>query len=466
MEGHPIRGLLFMIGFITLSALVSAAETAINNVNESSVRRKSEEGDKKAERLIRLLDTPGRYIHVYEILFTLASLLIGMTYSFSLYVRIDDWIQDIFTERNYVYVKVGMVIVTALITYLVVLFGIVLPRKFALKYAETGVYFFSGVIVFFGRLLFPFLWLLEKNTNIVLRLFHINPSDIEENVTQDEIISIVNEGQEQGILEAEEAEMISNIIEFDEKTADDIMTHRKKIIAINCEMSIEEALHFMLKESYSRFPVYEKNIDNIVGILHLKDVMLYYTDPKLRRQPLINVAREPYFIPDTQSIDVLFRDMQSKKIHMAIAIDEYGQTAGLVAMEDILEEIVGDILDEYDDDEEIITKMGDETYLIHGDAALEDLNDSMDIEINEEDLDNYDTINGLMISLLDHIPSTGEKACVTYGGYQFEIEEVADNMIRLVKAMKCKEEPQKVDESSDSSDEHDNMFNKNDTIEK
>lgn len=326
------------------------------------------------------------------------------------------------------------------------MFGLLLPRKLAIKYTETYAYSLAKVILFFSHLFSPFIWLLEKNTNGILRLFGVRPSDLEENVTEEEIISIVNEGQEQGILEAEEAEMISNIIEFNEKAAKDIMTHRKKVIAISAELTIEEALHFMLDENYSRFPLYDGDIDNIIGLLHLKDVMLYYVDPRLRKESLKKVAREPYFIPDTQSIDVLFHDMQSKKIHMAIAIDEYGQTAGIVAMEDILEEIVGDIQDEYDEEEESFTRLGDDSYLIRGDATLEDLEDELELTFHEEDMNNYDTINGLLVSLLDHIPEEDEKAVIHYCGHEYKLEEVHNRMIDLVRVRKLTEEEMLEDE--------------------
>jgi putative hemolysin len=241
-------------------------------------------------------------------------------------------------------------------------------------------------------------------------------------------------------LEADEAEMISNIIEFNEKAAKDIMTHRKKIVAISCELTIEEALHFMLDENYSRFPLYDGDIDNIVGLLHLKDVMLYFIDTRLRKQPLTKVAREPYFVPDTKSIDVLFHDMQSKKIHMAIAIDEYGQTAGIVAMEDILEEIVGDIQDEYDEEEEHFTRLEDNSYLILGEASLEDLEDEIGLILEEEDMNNYDTLNGLLTSLLDHIPEENEKAIIRYCGHEYELMEVHNRMIESVRVRKLSEE--------------------------
>lgn len=441
MDGHPIRGLVLILSFVAMSAIISAAEAAILNVNETNARKKAEEGEKKALRLVKLLNTPHRYINAIEILITLASLLIGMTYSFQLYRFIEQLVEKCLLAENYtITTGIAMVIVTILITFLVVMFGLLLPRKLAMKYSERFAYSLAGVILLFCYIFSPFIWLLEKSTNGILRLFGIRPSDLEENVTEEEIISMVNEGQEQGVLEAEEAEMISNIIEFNEKAAKDIMTHRKKVIAISSDLTIEEALHFMLDENYSRFPLYDGDIDNIVGVLHLKDVMLYYIDLRLRKEPLTKVAREPYFIPDTQSIDVLFHDMQSKKIHMAIAIDEYGQTAGIVAMEDILEEIVGDIQDEYDEEEESFTRLEDDSYLILGEASLEDLEDELELIFEKEDMDHYDTINGLLVSLLDHIPEDDEKAVIRYCGYEYELVEVHNRMIVSARVRKLTEE--------------------------
>ncbi len=441
MDGHPIRGLVLILSLVAVNAIVSAAEAAIRNVNESVVKRKAEDGDKKAKRLLKLLDKPSLYINVIEILLTLISLLIGMTYSSKQYGFIKQLVENSPIEETMeITTRIAMVIVTIVITYLIVVFGMLLPRKLAKKHTYTFAYSLAAFIMLFTYVFSPFLWLLEKTTNGVLRLFGVKPHDLEENVTEEEIRSIVNEGQEQGLLEAEEAEMITNIIEFNAKTADDIMTHRKKIVAVSSELTIEEALRFMLDENYSRFPLYDGDIDNIVGLLHLKDVMLYYLDPKLRQQPLTKVAREPYFVPDTKSIDVLFHDMQSRKIHMAIAIDEYGQTAGIVAMEDILEEIVGDIQDEYDEEEEHFTRLDDNSYMILGEASLEDLEDELGLVFKEEDMDDYDTLNGLLISLLDHIPDENEKAVIRYCGHEYDLVEVHNRMIESVRVRKLSEE--------------------------
>lgn len=257
----------------------------------------------------------------------------------------------------------------------------------------------------------------------------------EDNVTEEEIISMVNEGQEQGVLEAEEVEMISNIIEFDEKEAKDVMTHRTKIVAVPASMSVEEALHFMLKENFSRFPLYRENMDDIVGVLHVRDVVASYLEQN-NEKTLTEIAREPYFVPDTQSLDVLLRNMQKKKVHIAIVADEYGQTAGIVTMEDILEEIVGDIQDEYDDEEKMIQISGEDSFLVSGEIELAELMDETGIVIREEDAENFDTLNGLLISILAHIPQEGEKVEVDYEGFHFSAVEIHDKMISKVRVVK------------------------------
>lgn len=243
----------------------------------------------------------------------------------------------------------------------------------------------------------------------------------------------MNEGHEQGVLEAGEVEMISNIIEFDEKEAKDVMTHRKRMVAIKADTSIEDALNFMLNEPFSRFPLYGENVDDIIGVLHVKDVMNYYTDGKLRKRPLVEVSHRPYFVPDTQDLDVLFRSMQEGKIHMAIVADEYGQTAGLVTMEDILEEIVGDIKDEYDKEEDLIRRDGDGRFVVSGEVSLSELVQETGLKIRKEDEESFDTLNGLLISLLDHIPQDDEVFSVEYEGFCFDSVATKARMIRRVR---------------------------------
>ncbi len=439
MDGHPIRGLIGVLALLVLNALVAAAEEAFGNINENSVEHRAQEGDKKAVRLKRLLDTPHRYQNVIEITVTSMSLLAGMMYAFSLY----GWIRwavaravSAGEEVAVVPTAIAMVFVTIFLIYLMVLFGILVPKKIAQRIGERAAYPLAAFILFLYRFLSPIVFLLEKNSNFLLCLFGLKKARPEENVTEEEIISIVNEGHEQGVLEAKEAEMISNIIEFDEKEAKDVMTHRKRMVAISADTSVEDALNFMLSEPFSRFPLYRENVDDIIGVLHLKDVMNFYANAKLRKRPLVEVAREPYFVPDTQDLDVLFRAMQAKKIHMAIVADEYGQTAGLVTMEDILEEIVGDIQDEYDKEEELIRRQEEGSFLVSGSVTLEELSEETGIQIRKEDGETFDTLNGLLVSLLDHIPQDDEVFSVEYEGFRFDSVAIHARVIRRVKVVR------------------------------
>lgn len=289
-------------------------------------------------------------------------------------------------------------------------------------------------------ILSPFTYVMTKASEFVVRLFGIDPKSLEPEVTENEIISMVNEGHEQGVLDAREAEMIQNIFELDEKNADNIMTHRKNMVGISAELSLGEAIELMVNESFSRFPVYEGSIDNILGVLHFKDAMKFHTQGNYDERMIRNIPkllREVRFIPETRGIDDLFRTMQAEKLQMVIVVDEYGQTAGLVTMEDILEEIVGNIQDEYDNEVPLIRQEADGVFLMDGMAPLSEAADALEISFGD---DAYDTLNGWLISKLDRIPADGEQAELQEEGYLFQILKVEDKMIRLVKIKKSNEE--------------------------
>ncbi len=256
-----------------------------------------------------------------------------------------------------------------------------------------------------------------------------------EEKVEEEILSMVEEGHEQGIIEETEAEMISNIFEFSDKEAKDIMTSRQKIMAVESTITVDEALKYALENSFSRYPVYEEDIDNIIGVIHLKDLIAaYLKGPDAR---ITEVMDEPIFIHPTFNISKLLQKMQNEKIHMAIIVDEYGQTEGLVAMEDIIEEIVGNIFDEHDDEELQIRRLADGRLIVKGSAPLNELADEMDIEFPDEDIE---TINGFLLYKLGRLPVEHEKTEIEYEGYKFIPIRICDKMITLVKIEKSAEE--------------------------
>ena len=267
----------------------------------------------------------------------------------------------------------------------------------------------------------------------------------DDDVTEEEIMDMVNEGHEQGVLKENEAEMIGNIFEFGEKHASDVMTHRKSIVGIEADTTVEEAFEFIMGENYSRYPVYDGDIDNIIGILHIRDLLKIYSEEKNRKKKLVDMKHQVLFdasyIPETRNISVLFKEMQSDKVHMAVVVDEYGQTAGIVTMEDILEEIVGNIFDEYDDEEVLISRQPDGSYIIDGQTLLEDIEDAFDMHFDCEDID---TINGYLIYKMRKIPQDNEQFECTCDGYSFRVLEVHDRMVTKVGARREEERQQPV----------------------
>ncbi len=425
-DGNPWYLMGIILVLILIQAMMASAKKALESVNETSIRKASEDDitlAKRMERVLHFLDQEEKYISTAQFVTCSVHIMIGVLYSIFL-------LQYEVSAVNIVG-SIGLLLI-------VILISSVIPIKLTILNPEKTALRTSGILQFFHLMLRPFILLLETTSNVFFRILQINPEDLEDNVTEDEIISIVNEGFEQGVLEDNEVEMISNIIELDDKEVRDVMTNRRKVVSVRSDMSLSEALKFMINERYSRFPVYEEERDNIIGILHFKDVTQHYLAGEDGKVCLKDIARPPYFVPDTQSVDTLFNDMQLKKIHMAIAVDEYGQMAGVVALEDILEEIVGNILDEYDEDERLILKQGNNRYIMRGMAPLDEVEEELHIDMQQEDYD-IDTLNGFLISLIGHLPGNEERPVVRYEGYRFHVLDAKNNMIKTVRVVKEQE---------------------------
>ena len=330
-------------------------------------------------------------------------------------------------------------LVTAFLLYIIMTIGVMVPKKAAAKHPDKWLLALVTRFYYYVRIISPFSSLIFVTSKMVLHLLGVRDADDREDVTEEEILSMVSVGHEQGILHASEAEMITNIFEYGDKEAKDIMINRNNLIAIDCTMTLQEAAAFIVEAHNSRFPVYDETIDHIIGILHLKDIMRMQMNSKMKNRPIGKIRgllREPRFITEKRKIDDLFRVMRAEKIQMVIVVDEYGQTAGLVALEDILEEIVGNIEDEYDEEASYIVRHDVDSYVIQGKMPLEELEDQLKISFDEEP---FDTVNGFVISRLEHIPEEGEDFEFEYEGYMFRILEVKDRMIQSVLAVPKKE---------------------------
>lgn len=420
--------------------------SAMQNLNPAQLKEEAEDAaNKKSRQILQISEHPERYVNTVQVLVTCIQLVIGGYFIGVFQSLIHPPINSLFVKYETVANIVSLLISGFILLFIILIFGVMVPKRLGAKYAGTWAYTFIGPIVFVNRLLTPITGLMGLVTGLVLRIFGIRPGEDEGDVTEEEILSMVNEGHEQGVLRASEAEMISNIFEFSDKEAKDIMTHRSNIIGIDGNASLKESVDFMLSGANSRYPVYIENFDHIIGIIHLKDACRMLENGKDSTRPIKSIRgliREANFIPETRKIDVLFRNMQSIKTHVVIVIDEYGQTSGLITMEDILEEIVGNIFDEYDDEEDFIEQKGEDCYEIDGLTPLDELGEELEIDFSDEE---YETLNGLMISHLERIPEDGEEFDMDYDGYNFKVLAVENKMIKrvLVSRIRKKQEGEK-----------------------
>lgn len=452
--------IVLFFALLLIEAILYGFSKAIYLMNEKEIeRRAQEENDKKSIALLGIIQHSTIYVNSIQMITTLIDLVMGCFYlpiwinCFTRWLNKLSFLHQISDAGIHI---IAVFAATFCLMYVMLTFGTLLPRKLAQKYPDAWAYIFIGHIGRLKTVLYPLTGIVAVSTNALLRVMGLRTTDEQSDVTEEEIISMVNEGHEQGVLEASEAEMITNIFEFGDKKASDIMTHRNSIIALDSEMLFKDALVQMLQESNSRYPVYEENLDHIIGVLYLKDAMRLHTSDESLNRPIGKVqglVRKAVFVPETKNIDDLFKSMQSQKNQMVIVMDEYGQTSGLVTMEDILEEIVGNIMDEYDTDENHIREKGNNEYVIEGMTKLEDLEERFGIDFGETE---FDTLNGYLISKLDRIPDEHENTEVSACGYRFKILKVEKNVIQSVLVTKLPEAEKK----QTTTDENVNLFKK------
>ena len=438
-DGYWPLSIILLAGFILIDAIIYGFGAAIQNMNMNNLEKAADEGDERAKKLIAFIDKPAEFIGTVQVATNLIGVVSGAYVLGQLGFVLRLLVKQSENGRDLAVYSISVILAGIIVLAVLISFGIVVPKKCAARKPEKWGYGAIRFVCLFVTVLKPFTVLVSLLSYLVLKPMGIDPNSEEDNVTEEDIMLMVNEGHEQGVLEAGEAEMITNIFELNDKVAEDIMTHRTNITALDASQTLDEAVTYILTEANnSRFPVYEKDVDDIVGILHMRDALVFAEQKENREKALKDIEgllREPHFIPETRHVDTLFKEMQSQKIHMEIVVDEYGQTAGIVTMEDILEEIVGNILDEYDEDEDFISKHDDGSFIFDGMAPLEDVAEALGIEFGEEDYDNYDTLNGFLISRLDRIPKEGEKPEVKYNGYLFKVLSVENKMIHAVRVV-------------------------------
>ena len=430
-----ISQLIFLFILILLNAYFAATEIAFISLNDAKIEKQAKDGNKKAKQIQKMLKNPSKFLATIQIGITLAGFLSSAfasdAFAGMLAPVLNEWMPfiSIATWQN-----ISIVIITIILSFFTLVFGELVPKRLAMKYYEKISFATIGVIKGISVVTAPFVKLLTWSTNLVSKIFGVGEQE-EEIVTEEEIKMMVNQGEEKGSIEENEKELINNVFEFNDIIASEIMTYRTDIYAIEMNEDIYGILDEIDEYKYSRIPVYEETIDDIKGILFLKDILKLVSTRKEFK--IADIMREAYFVPESKPIDEIFEELQANKMQMAIVVDEYGGTAGVLTMEDILEELVGNIFDEYDDIEFEYKKLDDNTYLIDGSVSLYELKKILDVEIPEGD---YETLSGYLIEKLGRLPEEGEYPIIEDDKLTYKIQEFEDKRIRWVKVCKNKQE--------------------------
>lgn len=433
--------ILIIFVLTLINGVFSMSEIALVSLNDNKVKAKAEEGDKKSQTLYNLLQDSNRFLSTIQIAITLAGFLSSAFASDAFSDVIANAINQVVPSLSMASIKpIAMVVVTLILSYFTLVLGELVPKRIGMNAPEKVAYALVNVINVISIITKPIVKFLSFSTNFVVRLFGIDPNKESDTVTEEEIRMMIDASQERGAIMTTEKRLIENIFEFDNTPVSDIMTHRTDMMAVELNADIEQVKDLIFNNKFTRLPFYEDSIDNIVGVLHLKDIIKLDYKNELTPDNLMAILRKPYFVPDSIECDELFFDMQKQKMHIAIVIDEYGGTAGLVTIEDLIEEIVGNIFDEYDDEEQDeIVKLQDFTYIINGDVSLDNVENTIYDDLPLED---FDTLSGFIIGQLGRLPISGDiNKSLLVNNYEYTILEIDDKVISKIKVSKVDPQP-------------------------
>ncbi|NCB91311.1 MAG: HlyC/CorC family transporter [Clostridia bacterium] len=412
MDSGDAIQLIILVVLILLSAFFSSAETAMTTVNKIRILALSEDGNKRAKTLLKIIDNPSKL---------LSSILIGNNI-----VNLSaSSLATIWTTRVFGSSFIG--IATGILTLLILLFGEITPKTMATLYAEKISLTYAPTILFITKLLTPVIFIVNKLSYGVLLLLGIDPNAKQNTMTEQELRTIVDVSHEDGVIEKEERQMIYNVFDFGDSQAKDVMVPRIDMSFVNADTTYDELLTIFKEDGFTRYPVYENTTDTIIGTINMKDLLLLESKEDFSVR---DILREPYFTYEHKSTAALLMEMKEYAFNLAIVLDEYGATAGMITLEDLLEEIVGEIRDEYDEDEEedFEEVIPEREYISHGSAKLDDLNDALKLHLESDD---YDSIGGYVIEQLDHLPQPGE-FCYTEDGIKLVVDEIDKNRIEMI----------------------------------
>ena len=450
--------LLLQVVLIGLNAFFAATEIAVVSLNTTKLKKMEEEGDKRATRLLKMVDAPSSFLSTIQIAITLSGFL-GSAFaadSFSGYIV--DWV---YNGLGLTMIPQGVmngfatVVTTIILSYFSLVFGELVPKRIAMQKSFQVACFTSGVVSAVATVVRPVIWLLSVSTNGVLKLLHMKVEAEEETVTEEEIRMMVDAGGQKGTIDQEEQEWIENVFRFDDISVREAMTRTADVEAFSLDATDEEIIHTIRETGLSRYPVYNEDINDIVGILNARDFLLERGAEHPRS--LKELLRNAYFVPESIHADDLFQDMQTKKVHIAVVIDEYGQTAGIITIEDLLEEIVGNIYDEFDPAEKPeMEKLEENLWRVNGGVFIGDLAEELEMDIPEDE--DYDTLGGMIFSCLHTIPADGSQFDVQVNGLDIHVEKIEDR--RIEEALIRKLPPTEPEEEEENGDQEKREQNK------
>ena len=418
-----IFDLLLLLFFTLLNAYFAGAEMAVVSVNKNRIRSLAEEGNKKAKVIEGLFEDSTKFLSTIQVAITFAGFYSSASAASSISPVLAEWMHSAGIPYSGQIAYNG---VTLILMFFNLVFGELVPKRIALQKAEAFCMMTVMPIHYISIILTPFTKLLSFSTKLVLRILHMKTEDQEEAVTEEEIKALLKMGNESGTFDDDEREMIDSVFKFDERTAKEIMVPRRDVFTIDIEDCFESQIDEILQTRHSRIPVYEESIDNIIGVLHVKDVMIELRKNALEEGDIRRMLHKPFFVPETKDADELFRSMQETRHHMAILVDEYGGFSGIVTIEDLVEEIMGDINEEYEEVVPEIEAVSEDEYVLDGGILIDDLNEELGLKLETE---NYDTLSGYLIEKLGHIPEKDDRDTVAAEHLVFTVEEVRDNRI-------------------------------------
>ena len=409
--------IMVVILLLILSGLFSSAETSLTTVNIYKMKAMAEEGDRRARTVLQLLENPGKM---------LSTILIGNNI-----VNISaSSMMTVLVTKMFGSAAVG--IATGVLTVLILIFGEITPKNLATVYSQPFALFYAYPIRILSVILTPVIWLLDKLCTFIYWLLRVDSKNAGKQMTESELRTIVNVSHEDGVIEGEEKDMITNVVDFGDSIAKDVMIPRADMTMTSVEDSYDDVVKLFMEEQYSRLPVYEENKENVIGILYMKDLFFYRETKKAEPETTFDirrVMREPYYVYEYQKTSGILEELRKESMSIAIVLDEYGTAAGMITLEDLLEEIVGEIRDEYDDyEEEVIKQISENQYDVDGSAKLDDVNDALELSLASED---YDSVGGYVIELLDHLPEAGEE--VQKGNVRFRVLEADKARVERVR---------------------------------